>query len=130
MFLFTVVINNEELIDELITGWLDMGITDATVVETTDFVQLISHHVPIFAGFRALAGGGVRHNKTIFAVVEDKSTLDLAVTFLKELFSDTGKPNQGYYFVNTLFETGKLGIEKSENQRESVSKKKSKGRKK
>ncbi len=65
MFLLIAVINEEELLDELITGWLDIGITGATVIETTDLLQLISHHIPIFAGFRTLNSGGMTHNKTI-----------------------------------------------------------------
>ena len=42
MNLLIAVVNNEELLKEIITGWLDMGITGATVAETTDLLQLIS----------------------------------------------------------------------------------------
>ena len=109
MYLLTVVINNEELLDELITGWLAIGITDATVIETTDSVQLISHHVPIFAGFRSLTSGGMLHNRTIFAAIKEKRVLNQAITFLKEVCGEVGKPNQGLYFVTPIEEFEKLG---------------------
>ncbi len=112
MYLLTVVINNEELLDELITGWLDIGITDATVIETTDSLQLISHHVPIFAGFRSLTSGGMQHNRTIFATIKEKLVLNRATAFLKEVCGEAGKPDQGLYFVTPIEEFEKLGKKK------------------
>ena len=95
MYFLVAVINNEDILDDLITGWLDIGITDATVVETTDSLQLISHNVPIFAGFRSLTSGGMPHNKTIFTVSEDRELLDKGIAFLEKLCNDSGKPDQG-----------------------------------
>jgi nitrogen regulatory protein P-II 1 len=109
--LLIAVINNEELLDQLITGWLDMGITGATVVETTDLLQLISHHIPIFAGFRSLTSGGMIHNKTLFTAIESQKTLDKAVAYLEMICSQTGKPHQGVYFIIPLTAFGRLGIE-------------------
>ena len=111
MYLLIAVINNEELLDELITGWLDMGITGATVVETTDLLQLISHHIPIFAGFRALTTGGQQHNKTLFTGIKSRESLDRAVAYLEMLCRQTGKPHQGVYFVAPLQAFGRLGLE-------------------
>ncbi|MFC1852504.1 hypothetical protein ACFL27_20090 [candidate division CSSED10-310 bacterium] len=109
MYLLTAVINNEELMDDLITGWLDLGITGATIAETTGSLQLISQHIPIFAGFRALTSGGGSHNKTIFTTIEDKEVLDLAIEFLKRICLETGKSNQGIYFVTPVSQMGRLG---------------------
>ena len=108
-YLLIVIINNEDILDDLITGWLDIGIKGATVLESTDFVQLISTHIPIFAGFRTLTGGGMHHNKTIIAAVEEKSVLGDAVSFLDSLCRKTGKPHQGVYFVAPLLQFAHLG---------------------
>lgn len=118
MYLLTAVVNNESLLDELITGWLDIGITGATVVESTDAVQMISLHIPIFAGFRALTGGGMHHNKMIFAAVEDRSLLEEAVAYLVSLCQETGKPHQGVYFVTPLTRFGRLGVAQDPAERE------------
>ena len=119
MNLLVVVINEEELLDELITGWLDLGVTGATVIESTDSLQFISHHVPIFAGFRSLTSGGMRHNKTIFTVIETPDILDEAVAFLETLCRKAGTPHQGIYFVISLDQFNRLGreIEYGEQQR-------------
>jgi len=119
VYLLIAVINNEELLDELMTGWLDMGITGATVAETTDLLQLISNHIPIFAGFRSLTSGGMRHNKTLFTAIEEKECLDQAVAFLEMLCRNTEKPHQGVYFVTPLMAFGRLGMEVDPAQQKS-----------
>lgn len=117
MYVLVAVINNEQLLDELITGWLDIGITGATVIESTDSLQLISHHIPIFAGFRTLTSGGMLHNKTIFTVIESIDTLNTAIAYLEALFRDTDKPHQGIYFVSSVTKFGRLGQEVNHTQR-------------
>ncbi len=111
MYLLIAVINNEQVLDDLVTGWIDMGITEATVAETTDLLQLISNNIPIFAGFRTMATGGSTHNKTIFVALEDRDLLDQATAFLKTLFQETGKAFQGYYYVAPLVDMGTLGLD-------------------
>ena len=109
MYLLFVVINNEDILDDLITGWLDIGVTDATILESTDLLQLISHQIPIFAGFRGLTSSGMRHNKTIFTVVDEEQKLDQAVEYLEFLCCKTNEPQQGIYFVAPLISFSHLG---------------------
>jgi len=111
VYLLIAVINNEELLDDLLTGWLDIGITGATIMESTDSLQLISHHIPIFAGFRALSGGGMLHNKTLFAAIEEEEILDQAVAYLETLCRETGQPSEGVYFIAPLIRFKRLGQE-------------------
>ncbi|CAN2042535.1 Transcriptional regulator [Candidatus Magnetomoraceae bacterium gMMP-15] len=111
MYLLIAVINDEELLEELITGWLDIGITGSTVIESTDLLQLISYNIPIFAGFRSLTSGGMRHNKTILTAIENPNILDQAVSYLKTICRETGKSHQGIYFVTPMVSFGRLGME-------------------
>ena len=124
MYLLTTVINNEELLDELITGWLDIGISGSTVIESIDSLQLISHHVPIFAGFRVLTGGGMSRSKTLLTVIENESILKTAVNYLKKLCKETGKSHQGIYFVTKLSDFGRLGRKVDDDQHKKYIKKK------
>ena len=112
MYLLFAVINNEDILDDLITGWLDMGVTDATILESTDLLQLISHQIPIFAGFRGLTSTGMRHNKTIFTVIDEQPKLDKAVEYLEFLCRKTDEPHQGIYFVAPLVSFAHLGSPK------------------
>ena len=114
VYFLVAVLHNEELLDELITGWLDLGVTESTVIETTDSLQRISQNVPIFAGFRSLTSGGMRHNQTIFTAIHDKEILDAAVTFLESLCRETAKPDQGIYYVLPMTSWRRLGKTKDE----------------
>lgn len=116
MYLLIVVINDEDLLEDLITGWLDIGITGATVLESTDLLQLISHHIPIFAGFRSFAGAGVQRNKTLLIGIEKKQVLDDAVAFLESICKKNRKPSQGVYFIIPLIRFGRLGTQLSASE--------------
>ena len=109
MYLLFAVIENEDLLDDLITGWMDLGISGATVIETTGALQLITQHVPIFAGLRSLTSGGGRHNKTIFTAIGTDKLLTAAISFLEDLCKETGKPHQGVYFAVPLSHFDRLG---------------------
>ena len=110
MFLLVAVINNDELLDELITGWIDLGVTGATVIETSGALQLVSRHIPVFAGFRSLTSGGESHNRTIFTAIEGDDLLNQAISFLEEICRAVGQPSQGVYFVTPLTKFGRLGV--------------------
>lgn len=114
MYLLTAVIENEDLLDEVITGWLDMGISGATVIESTGALQLISQHVPIFAGLRSLTSGGSRHSKTIFTIVQSRQTLDMAIGYLKNLCEKRDYLHHGIYFAIPVTDFGHLNREPAE----------------
>ncbi|QTA81393.1 nitrogen regulatory domain-containing protein [Desulfonema limicola] len=118
MYLLISVINNEEILNELLTAWLDIGVTGATIVESMDSLQLISRNIPIFAGFRALTNGGNLYNKTLFAAIEDKTILDMAAKCLETLCNNTGKSSQGVYFVIPITAFKRLGQELDPEKRQ------------
>lgn len=127
MYLLISVINNEDILNDLLTTWLDIGVTGATILESTDSLQLISHHIPIFAGFRSLTNGGMPHNKTLFAAIEHKKTLDMATSCLESLCNNTGKPSQGVYFIVPMIEFKRLGQELEPGKRQEYIEKKLSG---
>jgi hypothetical protein len=78
------VLNKEELLDDILTGLLDIGVSGATVVDTMGMLQVISQDIPIFAGFRSMTTGGRSHNKTIFSVIREEEMLKEAIAFIEE----------------------------------------------
>jgi len=118
MYLLISVINSEEILNELLTTWLDIGVTGATIIESMDSLQLISRNIPIFAGFRALTDGGTLHNKTLFAAIENKKILDMATACLETLCNNTGKSSLGVYFVIPMTDFKRLGQELEPEKRQ------------
>ena len=54
MKLFVVILDQPELVDELITGYLDLGVRGATVVESRGMGQIVRQDMPMFAGLASL----------------------------------------------------------------------------
>src|SRR5687768_10151097 len=54
MQLLVAVINHEEKVDDVLAGFLELGITGATIVGSEGMGRVLSHDVPIFAGVRSL----------------------------------------------------------------------------
>ena len=52
--LLVVILNRAELLDDLLTGFLDLGVPGATIVESRGMGQIIRQDMPIFAGLTAL----------------------------------------------------------------------------
>ena len=84
MHLLIFVLNKEDLLDDILTGLLDIGVSGATVVDTMGMLQVISQDIPIFAGFRSMTTGGRSHNKTVFSVIREEEILKEAIAFIEE----------------------------------------------
>ena len=107
MYFLTVVVQSEETADELITGLMDLGVTMSVVVEATDALEIISHHVPLFAGFRMMAGGSITRSRAILSIVENDTLLAHIKTFIGRTVSG-GREERGFYVVTPMTEGGPL----------------------
>lgn len=94
MQLLIAVINQEERIEEILSGFLEIGITGATLVSTEGMGRLLSSEVPIFAGLEALAGRTRPRNQTLFSVMDD-GKVDAALALLQEVCGDFARPATG-----------------------------------
>lgn len=107
MYFMTVVVQSEEIADELITGLMDLGVTMSVVVDATDALEMISHHVPLFAGFRMMAGGSITRSRAILSIVETETLLKRIKKFIGRTISG-GREERGFYVVTPMTEGGPL----------------------
>ena len=107
MHFMIVVVQSEEMADELITGFMDLGITMSVVVEATDALEMISHHIPLFAGFRMMSGGGITRSRAILTIVENDSLMLRVKKFIGRTIAD-GREERGFYVVTPMTEGGPL----------------------
>jgi len=54
MKLCVIILDQPELVDELLTGFLDLGVRGATIVESRGMGQIVRQDMPIFAGLAGL----------------------------------------------------------------------------
>lgn len=70
MQLLIAVINEEEKLEEVLSGFIELGVTGATLLGSEGMGRLLANEVPIFAGLEALRRSRPR-NQTLFSVMED-----------------------------------------------------------
>ncbi|HEY8469517.1 MAG TPA: hypothetical protein VIL18_07735, partial [Longimicrobiales bacterium] len=64
MQLLIAVINQEEKLDEILSGFLELGITGATIIASEGMGRVLSHDIPIFAGLQTLLARSRPQNQT------------------------------------------------------------------
>lgn len=98
MKLLIAVINHEEKLDEILSGFLELGVTGATVINSEGMGRVLSSEVPIFAGLPALAAGSRPRNQTLLSVIEDHK-VEPTIALLREICGDLNDPATGIVFT-------------------------------
>lgn len=98
MQLLITVINDPEKLDEILSGFVEMGITGATILNTEGMGHLLSHDIPIFAGLQTLITRSRPQNRTIFSVLEDDK-VEPALALLQDVCGNLDDPATGIAFV-------------------------------
>jgi nitrogen regulatory protein PII len=98
MQLLIAVINHEEKLDEILAGFLELGITGATIIDSAGMGRVLTHDVPIFAGLRALGERSRPRNQTIFSVVAEEK-LDAAIALIQDVCGGLETPGAGIVFA-------------------------------
>ncbi|HSJ14946.1 MAG TPA: hypothetical protein VK939_11055 [Longimicrobiales bacterium] len=102
MQLLISVINQEEKLDEILSGFLELGITGATVIRSEGMGRVLSHDLPIFAGLQTLLSRARPQNVTIFSVIGDPAKVDGALALLQDICGDLNDPATGIAFTLPL----------------------------
>lgn len=98
MQLLVVVINHAELVEPVLAGFVELGITGATLVDSKGMGRVLSQEVPIFAGLRTLNTRTRSANRTIFCVADDEK-IEAAVRMIEETCGDLGSAGAGILFT-------------------------------
>ena len=98
MQLLIAVINHVEQLDDILAGFVELGITGATIVNTEGMGHVLSHEVPIFAGLRSLTARSRPSNQTVFSVIEDDK-VDAAIALIQEVCGSLDLPGAGIVFT-------------------------------
>ncbi|MEJ2720801.1 MAG: P-II family nitrogen regulator [bacterium] len=102
MTLLVFICNNPEKLEEVLEGYLEVGITGATIIDSLGMGHILATHVPIFAGFQSLFSGASAYNKTIFSVIEEPEKVDAAFDIIEEICGPLGSPGVGIAFTIPL----------------------------
>ena len=108
MKLVVVVLNQTENLEDLLTGFLEIGVSGATVLDSVGMGRILSHDIPIFAGLRSVFPGSSPGNKTIL-VVADEGLVEDIVAVVEDVCGSFDEPGSGLLFVLPVDATRGLG---------------------
>jgi nitrogen regulatory protein PII len=96
--LLVAVINDPEKMDEILSGFLEAGITGATVINSEGMGRILSHDIPIFAGLQTLISGSRPQNRTIMSVLSEEKVPEV-IALLQEVTGNLDSPATGIVFT-------------------------------
>lgn len=97
MQLLVAIINHVEQVDDILAGFVELGITGATVLNSEGMGHVLSQDVPIFAGLRSLNARSRPSNQTVLSVVQDDK-VDPAIALIQEVCGNLEEPGAGIVF--------------------------------
>lgn len=97
--LLIAVINQEEKLDEILSGLVELGITGATIINSEGMGRVLSHDIPIFAGLETLAARSRPQNQTLFSVIPTQEKVDEVIRLLQDVCGDFHAPATGIVFT-------------------------------
>jgi len=100
--LFVYILNQQEKLDEILSGFIEIGITGATIIDSVGMGRILSKDIPIFAGFQSLVSGSRPYNKTIISVVDDDEKVRNALSLIEEVCGSFAEPGSGIAFTLPL----------------------------
>ena len=96
--LLVCIVKDHHQVEDILTGFLELGITGATLFDGRGMGQILSTDVPIFAGFKALFPGGSSGTYMIYSVVTSDQVDDI-IQLTEEICGDLESAGAGFLFT-------------------------------
>ncbi len=98
MQLLIVVVKDHHQVEDVLTGFLELGLRGATVIDVRGMGQIISSEIPIFTGFKSLFPGWGADTYMIMSVVDEQSR-EKAFQLAREVCDNFESPGSGIMFT-------------------------------
>ena len=99
MYLLICVVNNTASVNDIVGGFVRIGVTGATVIDSHGTAEIAAAQVPVFAGFRHLVQSTRQPNRTVFSVIKDEETLDQAMAVVEDVVGNLEDSATGIMFA-------------------------------
>lgn len=111
MRLLICVINEENKLEDILSGFIELGVTGATVIKSEGMGRVLTQDVPAFAGLQALLARARPQNTTVFSVIDSEETLNAAIRLVQDVCGDMGSPGAGIVFTVPVESVHGLALE-------------------
>ena len=99
MKLLVFVLNKEELLEDVLTAYIEVGISGATILNSEGMGHFLTYEIPLFADFRDVMKGNKPQNKMILSVVQDEQRIPALERLLDKICGGLDEPGTGILFT-------------------------------
>ncbi|MEE8573001.1 MAG: P-II family nitrogen regulator [Gemmatimonadota bacterium] len=99
MEMLIAVIDEPDHTEEILAGFLELGITGATLIGSEGMGRVLSQDGPVFAGLQSLISRSRPRNQTLFSVIEDPDKVDQAIDLIESVCGRFTSPSTGIVFT-------------------------------
>lgn len=99
--LLVIILNKTEFLDDILTLFLELGVSGATIIDSVGMGRIVVKDIPIFASFKDLLSGSRPSNKTILTIVREE-LIEEIVDGLEKSIGEFSKTGTGIYFTLPL----------------------------
>ena len=99
MKLLVFVLNKEELLDDVLAAYVEIGIPGATILDSEGMGRVLTYENPLFTDFKDFMKGNKPYNKTIFSVVKHEKKIPKLERLLDEICGNLDNPGTGILFT-------------------------------
>jgi nitrogen regulatory protein PII len=105
MYLLVNVLEQTEHLPALLEEFVKIGVTGTTVLDSLGMGRILLESetdVPAIAVIKEVIEKGKPSNKTIFAVIDNKETLQKAIDVVRSVCGNLSEPGKGILFTFPL----------------------------
>ncbi len=95
--LFVIILDKSQLVDDLITGFLDIGVRGATIIESRGMGEIIRQDMPVFSGLASLFGE-TTGSRMLMSVMPE-SMVEQVYQLVQEVVGQLDQPNSAVCFT-------------------------------
>lgn len=110
MKLLVIVLNDADMLEDVLEGLIETGVSGATVVDSVGMGHIMED-VPLFAGMRSIFRSARPRNNIIFSVIDDRQARE-SLDVLEKILACSAAKGKGIAFVLPI--DAVIGIGKKE----------------
>lgn len=103
MYALIVVLNAVDCLDDVLAGFVKIGISGATILDSQGMGSAIVNsdyrNIPLFSTLNMILCDSHPYSKTIFTVLENEGMVEKAVAVVQETVEDISDTGVGFMFT-------------------------------
>lgn len=115
MYALIIVLNAVSYLDDVLAGFVKIGISGATVLDSQGMGSVIVNseytNIPLFKSLNKLLSDSEPYSKTIFTVLKNQELVDKAVAAVQESLDDISSSGIGFMFTVPIGNVYKINPE-------------------